>query len=54
MAFSITNAHKDLLYFQKFFKKNLETNILSEVLKILASNIKNKKGSISVGNSIKL
>lgn len=54
IAFSITNAYKDLLYFQKYFKKNLETNILKEVLKILALNIKNKKGSISVGNSIKL
>lgn len=54
IVFSITNAYKDLLYFKKFFSKNLETNILNEVLKILALKVKNKKGFLSVGNSIKL
>ena len=54
MAFSISNAHKDLMYFKKFFKRNLTTKILNDVIKILAFNIKNKKGSLSVGKSIKL
>ena len=54
MEFSISNAHKDLMYFKKFFKRNLTTKILNDVIKILALNIKNKQGSLSVGKSIKL
>lgn len=54
MEFSISNAHKDLMYFKKFFKRNLTTKILSDVMKILALNIRNKKGFLSVGKSIKL
>tara|TARA_B100000989_G_scaffold298918_1_gene291031 strand:+ start:3831 stop:4673 length:843 start_codon:yes stop_codon:yes gene_type:complete len=54
MEFSISNAHKDLMYFKKFFKRNLTTKILNDVIKILALNIRNKKGFLSVGKSIKL